>query len=244
LGRVRPGRPCATGSALLTARSTLACGRGYQLLEAGTVPASSPLNPTGSACSPPSPCRTSRNQSTKPSAHSTNCTPTAVHCCRTVPRLTSASRFRTDYSPRSTTAAEFLRAGHEVTVYDNLSRGHRAAVPAEARFVQGDIGDAAALVEALRPGFDAALHFGALIEAGESMRDPGAFFANNVANTVTLLNALLSAGVERFVFSSSAGVYGEPQELPIPELHVQRPVKREQAASPEADAQPTLASAQ
>ena len=125
----------------------------------------------------------------------------------------------------ATTVAELLTAGHLVTVYDSLTRGHRAAVPAEARLIEGDIGDREALQAALATArFDAAIHFGAFIEAGESMRYPGSFFANNVANTITLVNALLEAGVERFVFSSSAGVYGEPERVPIPEEHPTRPV--------------------
>ena len=125
----------------------------------------------------------------------------------------------------STTVAELLRAGHRVTVYDDLRRGHRAALPEGARLYAGDTGNGESLREALATGrFDAAIHFGAYIEAGESMRDPGSFFANNVANTVTLVNALLEAGVERLVFSSSAGVYGEPEQIPIPEDHPLRPV--------------------
>src|SRR5215216_1560161 len=125
----------------------------------------------------------------------------------------------------SATAAELLAAGHEVTIFDNLARGHRAAVPRQARMVTGDLGDAEALRQALNEGrFDAAIHCGAFIEAGESMRDPGAFFANNVGTTITLVNALLEGGVERLVFSSSAGVYGEPERIPIPEEHPLRPV--------------------
>lgn len=125
----------------------------------------------------------------------------------------------------ATTAVELLRAGHEVTVYDNLVNGHRAAVPEGARLVEGDLADADLLRSTLAAGsFDAAIHFGAFIEAGQSMRDPGTFFANNVGNTITLINALIDAGVERFVFSSSAGVYGEPEQIPIPEDHPIRPV--------------------
>jgi UDP-glucose 4-epimerase len=125
----------------------------------------------------------------------------------------------------SAAAVELLEAGHHVTVYDSLIRGHRAAVPEGARLVVGDIADAEALRHALHTErFDAAMHFGAFIEAGESMRDPGAFFANNVAGTITLVNELLTAGVERLVFSSSAGVYGEPERNPIDEEHPTRPV--------------------
>jgi UDP-glucose 4-epimerase len=125
----------------------------------------------------------------------------------------------------STTATELLRAGHEVTVFDSLVRGHQEAVPEGARLVVGDTSDPESIRKALAAErFDAAMHFGAFIEAGESMRDPGSFFANNVSGSINLVNALLEAGVERFVFSSSAGVYGEPEQIPIPEEHPTRPV--------------------
>jgi UDP-glucose 4-epimerase len=125
----------------------------------------------------------------------------------------------------SITVAELLRAGHHVTIYDNLSRGHLAAVPEGARLIVGSTGDPRAVRAALETGpFDAAMHFAAFIEAGESMRAPGLFFANNVANTIAFLNELIEAGVERLVFSSSAGVYGEPQTLPIPEEHPVQPL--------------------
>jgi UDP-glucose 4-epimerase len=125
----------------------------------------------------------------------------------------------------STTVAELLAAGHEVTVYDDLVHGHRASVPVGARTIVGDLADAHELRAALRTApFDAAMHLAAFIEAGDSMRRPGRFFANNVAGTISLVNALREAGVERFVFSSSAGVYGEPERVPIPEDHPTRPV--------------------
>lgn len=125
----------------------------------------------------------------------------------------------------SVTATELLKAGHRVTVYDNLARGHRQALPAGARWVEGDFGNATALRQALAADPpDAAIHLGAFIEAGESMKDPGTFFDNNVAKTVTLVNALIEASVERLVFSSSAGVYGEPERSPIDEEHPIRPV--------------------
>jgi len=125
----------------------------------------------------------------------------------------------------STTAAALLQAGHAVTIFDNIQRGHRAAVPPDAAMVVGDFGDPAAIRSALTAGtFDAVIHFGAFIEAGESMRDPGTFFANNVANSITLLNVIVEADVERVIFSSSAGVYGEPQRTPITEEHPLNPV--------------------
>jgi UDP-glucose 4-epimerase len=108
----------------------------------------------------------------------------------------------------STVAQQLLDAGHSVTVYDNLSSGHRAAVPAAAAFVQGDTLDRAALDAALSgEPFDAILHFAAFIEAGESMREPGRFFRNNFTGALTLVDAAIAHGVPRFVFSSTAGVY-------------------------------------
>ena len=108
----------------------------------------------------------------------------------------------------SVTAAHFLQAGHEVVVYDNLSRGHQDAVPDGIEFVLGDIGDEAALNAAFahhQP--DAVAHFAAFIEAGESMKRPGMYFQNNVADAITLLEAMVTHSVERIVFSSTAAVY-------------------------------------
>ncbi len=108
----------------------------------------------------------------------------------------------------STTAAYFLRAGHHVTVYDNLSHGHRAAIPAEATFIKGDIGDRGALdILFQSQHFDAVVHFAAFIEAGESMANPGKYFHNNVTCTHNLLSAMLAHDVKRLVFSSTAAVY-------------------------------------
>lgn len=108
----------------------------------------------------------------------------------------------------STTSEALMDAGHNVTIYDSLIKGHRAAVPAGAELVQADIGDRAALDEVLGAShYDAVIHFAALIEAGESMRDPGRYFQNNVCKSQTLVQAAVDASVERFVFSSSAGVY-------------------------------------
>ena len=108
----------------------------------------------------------------------------------------------------SVVANELLKAGHAITVYDSLVRGHRAAVPAGARFVQGDILDDSALSQAMAEGrFDAVMHFAAFIEAGESMREPGHFFRNNVSGSLNLIEATVAHSIPRFVFSSSAGVY-------------------------------------
>ena len=81
----------------------------------------------------------------------------------------------------STTAEALLKAGHSVTVYDSLVTGHKQAVPADANFVQADLSDSHALADTLtKEKFDAVMHFAAYIEAGESMRDPGRFYQNNV----------------------------------------------------------------
>jgi len=118
----------------------------------------------------------------------------------------------------SVTVAEALAAGHRVTVYDSLVTGHRAAISPGARFVQADFGDAGALDRLLsedRP--DGVVYYGGFIAAGESMEKPGLYFANNISGVITLLNALVDHGVRRFVFSSSAAIYGDPKTLPIPE---------------------------
>lgn len=108
----------------------------------------------------------------------------------------------------STTAALFLKAGHQVTIFDNLSRGHKPAIPEGARFVQGDLGDRGALSVLFQMGgFDAVAHFAALIEAGESMEKPALYFRSNVAYSQGLLEAMLAHGVKRLVFSSTAAVY-------------------------------------
>lgn len=117
----------------------------------------------------------------------------------------------------STTTAALLAAGHEVTVLDNLRSGYRALVPSAARFVHGDVADPASLAAALADRTDACVHFAARIEAGESMRRPEQFFASNTGATMTLLDGLVEAGVERFVLSSTAAVYGEPDKIPIDE---------------------------
>lgn len=105
-------------------------------------------------------------------------------------------------------AEQLLAAGHRVTVFDSLVKGYRAAVPAGATFIQGDIRDRAALDAAMTAGpFDGLMHFAAFIEAGESMRDPGRYFENNVAGSLNLIEAATAHGIARIVFSSTAAVY-------------------------------------
>lgn len=118
----------------------------------------------------------------------------------------------------SVVTAELLAAGHRVVVYDNLSRGQRAAIPAGADFVQGDIEDRQLLGNTLKnSGAEGVLHFAALIEAGESMKVPERYFRNNSAAALTLLEAILENGVKKFIFSSTAAVYGNPVNVPIQE---------------------------
>ena len=117
----------------------------------------------------------------------------------------------------SAMAETLLGAGHSVTVYDSLATGFRAAVPAGVRFIQADLADTDALAKALgSEKYDAVMHFAAFIEAGESMRDPGKFFKNNLANSLGLIETVQRAGVGRFVLSSTAAVYAS-SEAPLSE---------------------------
>ena len=116
----------------------------------------------------------------------------------------------------SVVVSQLVAAGHDVTVYDNLSHGHLESVPSAATLVVGDVGDRSALDAVFakhRP--EAVLHFAAWIEAGESMQEPAKFFRNNTANALTLLETVLAHGVRCFVFSSTAAVYGDPESIPI-----------------------------
>src|SRR5215831_6698319 len=106
------------------------------------------------------------------------------------------------------TSKELARAGYNVVVYDNLSRGHRWAVR-WGPLVEGDLHDEERLQRTLVDHrIEAVLHFAALIAVGESMQVPEVYFHNNVGGTLCLLNAMRAANVRRLVFSSTAGVYG------------------------------------
>ena len=122
----------------------------------------------------------------------------------------------------SVTSRLLLDAGHEVVVLDNLRTGFRAAVQPDATFVEADIADAGAVLTA-DAGFDAVLHFAGLIAAGESMVKPEIYWHTNVTRSLALLDAVRAARVPRFIFSSTAAVYGNPLELPIPETAVKAP---------------------
>ncbi|ASW07931.1 UDP-glucose 4-epimerase GalE [Rhizobium sp. 11515TR] len=124
----------------------------------------------------------------------------------------------------SHTCLDLANKGFKPVVYDNFSNGHREFVkwgPAE----EGDIRDRARLDEVLAKHKPAAiLHFAALIEVGESVKDPVAFYENNVIGTLTLLSAAQAAGVKAFVFSSTCATYGLPQSVPLDESHQQVPI--------------------
>jgi UDP-glucose-4-epimerase GalE len=109
-------------------------------------------------------------------------------------------------------------------VLDNLSTGHRAAVPRSARLVVGDLEDAALVDEVLDGGrFDGVLHFAADIEVGESVINPLKFYNNNSGNSFRLLAAMQRHGVRRLVFSSTCAIYGIPEKMPITEDSPQKP---------------------
>jgi UDP-glucose 4-epimerase len=117
-----------------------------------------------------------------------------------------------------------IDAGDRVVTFDDLSTGTRQAVLG-GDFVQGSLADTAALkalFEAHR--FDAVMHFASFIQVGESVRNPSLYYRNNVTNTLNLLDAMLDAGVDRFIFSSTAAIFGEPEYVPIDEAHPQRPI--------------------
>ncbi|MGD9403026.1 MAG: UDP-glucose 4-epimerase GalE [bacterium] len=117
------------------------------------------------------------------------------------------------------------KRGFEVVVYDNLSEGHREAVPDGVPLEVGDLADGArltAVLEKFEPEF--VMHFAASALVGESIENPLKYFENNIANGVNLVRAMLAAGVKSIVFSSSAATYGEPSEVPIPEDHPRAPL--------------------
>jgi UDP-glucose 4-epimerase len=124
----------------------------------------------------------------------------------------------------SIVASHLLRAGHEVVVLDSLERGHREAVPDGASLVVADLLDAPALNETIGEGFDGVLHFAALALVSESVSHPERYYRTNVGGTLNLLEAMVTAGVGRLVFSSTCAVYGEPDSSPIAEGAPPRPV--------------------
>jgi UDP-glucose 4-epimerase len=119
----------------------------------------------------------------------------------------------------SITSAELLQAGHRVVVFDNLYQGHRAAVPPDAAFIQGDLADphAVAQIFADHPDIDGIMHFASYTLVGESMQQPLKYLRDNVSNATNLLSAATEHGVRRFILSSTANLFDDPQRMPIDE---------------------------
>jgi UDP-glucose 4-epimerase len=120
---------------------------------------------------------------------------------------------------------ELLDAGHEVTVYDNLSEGHRSAVDNRAVFILARLSDMDNIRQAIHDAKpDAIVHFAAHALVGESMTNPSKYFRNNVCHGLNLLDAAVAEGVKKFVFSSTCATYGPPDRLPMTEDLPQRPI--------------------
>jgi UDP-glucose 4-epimerase len=125
----------------------------------------------------------------------------------------------------SVTAELLLDEGHEVAIFDNLVEGHQHAVDSRANFIHGDLADRAQIDSALsdaRP--DAVMHFAAYALVPESMRDPSRYFRNNVSNGLNLLDAMVTTGVRRIIFSSTCALFGPPERVPIDEAAPARPI--------------------
>jgi UDP-glucose 4-epimerase len=125
----------------------------------------------------------------------------------------------------SVCAELLLDEGHTVSIFDNLSEGHRAALDSRAQFVEGDLQDRQFIETTLvqqKP--DAVMHFAANALVGESMQNPSKYFRNNVANGLNLLDGMVVAGVPKIIFSSTCATFGPPERLPIDESTPQRPI--------------------
>src|ERR1700744_4796823 len=120
---------------------------------------------------------------------------------------------------------ELLNAGHTVTVFDNLTEGHRSAVDSRAKFIEGCLRDSALVKQSLRDAkADAIMHFAASALVGESMTNPKKYFHNNLVNSLKLADAAVECGVKKFVFSSTCATYGPPERVPMTEDLPQRPI--------------------
>jgi len=120
---------------------------------------------------------------------------------------------------------ELLNAGHTVTVFDNLTEGHRSAVDPRASLVVADFNDRQVIADAVAAAKpEAVIHFAAHALVGESMTNPSKYFRNNVGGGINLLDACVASGVRKFVFSSTCATYGVPERMPMDETLPQRPV--------------------
>ncbi len=119
---------------------------------------------------------------------------------------------------------KLLDENHEVVVVDSLERGDKSVVPSEALFIQGNLADKNLITKVLEDHvFDGVFHFAAYISVAESSEHPGMYFFNNLFSTLNLLEAMREKGIYALVFSSTAAVYGNPQQIPIPESHQKSP---------------------
>ncbi len=127
----------------------------------------------------------------------------------------------------SHTVLALQKAGYSVVILDNLVYGHQDLVEKvlQVELVKGDVGDRALLDQIFaKYNIQAVIHFAAYAYVGESVSHPGKYYRNNLVNTLTLLEAMLQAGVKNIVFSSTCATYGVPQQIPIPENHPQNPI--------------------
>lgn len=125
----------------------------------------------------------------------------------------------------SVTIERLLASGHTVVALDSLERGHAKAVPDDVTFIQCDLRDPVATLDAVRfADVEAIMHFAALHLVPESVSNPGAYFQTNVGGGINLLCAARDCGITRFVFSSTAAVYGEPESLPVKESDPKNPI--------------------
>ena len=125
----------------------------------------------------------------------------------------------------SVCAELLLDQGHGVTIFDNLSEGHRRALDPRAEFVEGDLVDRQLIEKTLsKQQPDAVMHFAANALVGESMQNPSKYFRNNIANGLNLLDAMITAGVEKIIFSSTCAIFGPPERVPIDEAMTPRPI--------------------
>ncbi|HJT46401.1 MAG TPA: UDP-glucose 4-epimerase GalE [Chthoniobacterales bacterium] len=125
----------------------------------------------------------------------------------------------------SVCAELLLDEGHTVSIFDNLSEGHRAAIDRRAQFTEGDLQDGRLIeqiVSKQKP--DAVMHFAANALVGESMQNPSKYFRNNVANGLNLLDAMVAADVGKIIFSSTCAIFGPPEKLPIEETTPKQPI--------------------
>ena len=125
----------------------------------------------------------------------------------------------------SVCAELLLDAGHTVSIFDNLSEGHRAAIDPRAEFIECDLEDRQSVARLMvRRCPDAVMHFAANALVGESMQNPSKYFRNNVANGLNLLDAMVEAAVGKFIFSSTCAIFGPPNRVPIDETMPTRPI--------------------